>query len=225
MEVFENSPAGTVTSGGTDAPAGGTVETWTVTVTAAFAEANASATPPTWFHGADPAAPSEVFLVTANPGGTGTGQSWTVTRGAEGTTPVTHATGFSITQVTSAGFLGSLLNVPWNYIGTGSNPAFGSGWSNVGSGNDELAFRAIGTPWDKVEIKGYVANGTGSNTAAIFTLPAAYRPASQQIFTCTENPGSPVMVTVVVQTNGQVKTFNAAGAGDYVIDIDFSLSI
>ena len=111
MEVFLDSPAGAVTSGGTDAPASGTVETLTVTVTAAFAAASASAVPPTWFHVVDPYAPSEVMLVTAAPGGTGTGQSWTVTRGADGTTPVTHATGFAIAQVTPAGFLANAQ--PW----------------------------------------------------------------------------------------------------------------
>jgi hypothetical protein len=108
-EVFIDSPAGTVTSGGTDAPAAGTSETLTVTAAAAFPAASASATPPTWFHVSDPAAPSEVMLVTAAPGGTGTGQSWTVTRGADGTTPVTHATGYQITQVVPAGSLNAMV--------------------------------------------------------------------------------------------------------------------
>ena len=46
---------------------------------------------------------SEIIAVT-NVSGT----TWTVTRGAESTTPVTHSAGFTIQQVVTAGFLGSV---------------------------------------------------------------------------------------------------------------------
>ena len=111
VEVFANGPAATVTSGGTDAPAAGTSESLTVTATAAFPAASASATPPTVFHVCDVAAPSEIMRVTVAPGGTGAGQAWTVIRGAEGSTPVTHASGFAITQVITAGWLGSAATI------------------------------------------------------------------------------------------------------------------
>src|ERR1017187_5757209 len=55
------------------------------------------------FHVSDPSAPSEIIAVT-NVSGT----TWTVTRGAESTTPVPHATGFLVFQTTTAGFLGGV---------------------------------------------------------------------------------------------------------------------
>jgi hypothetical protein len=101
-ETFANQPSTTVTSGGTDAPSAGTPETWTVASSASFP---AAATGVTQFHVADTATGkiSEIILVT-NVSGT----TWTVTRGAESTTPVTHAAGFTIVQVVTAGFLGGL---------------------------------------------------------------------------------------------------------------------
>lgn len=100
-ELFAHIPTGTVTSGGTGAPAPGTSESWTVTAATAFPAATASAQ----FHVCDPAANTELILVTVAPGGAGAGQSWTVTRGADGTTPVAHTAGFTIYQVTPASFL------------------------------------------------------------------------------------------------------------------------
>jgi hypothetical protein len=81
------------------------VESWTVNVTGAFPVASATAQPPVQFTVADLALPTEKFLVTVAPGGIGSSQSWTVTRGAEGTTPVTHTGGFTIVNVTTGGFL------------------------------------------------------------------------------------------------------------------------
>lgn len=104
-DVFANNAAATVTAGGTTAPAGGTVESWTVSVAGAFPVASATAQPPTQFTVCDPALPAEKFLVTTAPGGTGGGQTWSVTRGAEGTTPVSHTAGFTIVNITSGGFL------------------------------------------------------------------------------------------------------------------------
>jgi hypothetical protein len=98
QELFTNDAATTVPSGGTDSPVGGTGQSWTVTSSASFPAASNSASPPTQFHVADPAAPSEVIAVT-NVSGT----SWTVTRGAESTTPVTHSAGFTVVQVVTAG--------------------------------------------------------------------------------------------------------------------------
>jgi hypothetical protein len=103
--AFANNAAATVTVGGTTAPAGGTVEAWTVNVSGAFSVASTTAQPPTQFTVCDPALPAEKFLVTVAPGGVGGSQSWTVTRGAEGTTPVSHTAGFTIVNVTTGGFL------------------------------------------------------------------------------------------------------------------------
>jgi hypothetical protein len=113
LEVFANVPSGTVGSpGGTTAPAQGTVEAWTVTVAAAFA---VTSTGTRQFHAADQNLPGEIFTVTVCPGGTGS-QSWPqVIRGAEGTTPVAHSAGFTVTQVVTAGDLAALQFDPWQF--------------------------------------------------------------------------------------------------------------
>jgi len=101
VEVFAANRAVTVvSSGGTDAPAQGTQETWTVATSAGFPAASSGASPPAQFHVADPVAPSEMIAVT-NVSGT----TWTVTRGAESTTPVTHGAGFTVYQVVTTGGL------------------------------------------------------------------------------------------------------------------------
>jgi hypothetical protein len=111
-------------------------------------------------------------------------------------------------------------NNVWNYIGTAGQPAFGAGWSNVGGGNLGLAYR-LTTDGD-LQIRGYVNNSIAANAAAIFTLPAAYQPLNQQIFPMVEN-GTVYGNSLVVQTNGEVTPFAAAGAGDYSVMADASL--
>lgn len=96
-------------SSGTDAPAPGTVETWTVASSGSFPAVSSTAAQPAQFHVSDPALASEIILVTNI-----SGLNWTVTRGAEGTTPLAHTAGFTIKQVVTAGGLSA--------IGTGQNP-------------------------------------------------------------------------------------------------------
>jgi hypothetical protein len=106
QELYANDSATTVTSGGTIAGTAGTIESWTVASSASFPFASNAANPPTQFHVADPAAPSEMVTVT-NVAGT-IGATWTVTRGAENTAPVAHAPGFTAIAVLTAGDLGGL---------------------------------------------------------------------------------------------------------------------
>jgi hypothetical protein len=104
LELFAADRATTaVTSGGSAAPASGTPETWTVASSAMF---GAASTGVSQFHVADPAAPSEIIAVTDV-----SGTTWTVTRGADSTTPVTHAAGFTIYQTATAGWLGGLAQL------------------------------------------------------------------------------------------------------------------
>lgn len=119
LEVFANDAIGTVTSGGTTAPAGGTSESWTVTPSIAFAVAASGVTQ---FYVADTASgkSTEKILVTVCPGGTTAGQSWTVTRGADSTTPVTHASGFTIQQVISHASLANLAQLASQALFTSS---------------------------------------------------------------------------------------------------------
>jgi hypothetical protein len=97
---YANQPVTTVTSGGTDAPAQGTSEQWTVASSSLFPPASLSSTPPTSFAVSDTAATSEIIQVTAV-----TSNVWGVTRGAENTAPVTHASSFTVMQVVTAGGL------------------------------------------------------------------------------------------------------------------------
>lgn len=105
LELFANNPITSVTSGGATTPAPGTNENWTVSTPGNFPSANSAATPPTQFHISDPAAPSEVMAVLNVSGFT-----WTVTRGAEGTTPVNHSPGFDVEQVVSAAALTAFIS-------------------------------------------------------------------------------------------------------------------
>lgn len=107
-ELFANLPSTTVSSGGTDAPSGGSSESWTVASSTSFP---AAVTGVSQFHISDPSAPSEIMAVTNVSGST-----WTVTRGAESTTPVTHSAGFTVKQVVTAGFLTGLSPLSGQYL-------------------------------------------------------------------------------------------------------------
>lgn len=139
VEVFGNLPATTVTSGGTDAPAAGTQETWTVGSSSSFPAVSSTGTPPTQCHVADIADNSEMIAVT-NISGT----TWTVTRGAEGSTPVAHTAGFTVYQVTSAGAFTQLRAVDWLNVVT----MFGADPTGTGDSSAALlaAISAAGVP-------------------------------------------------------------------------------
>ncbi len=116
-ELYANDASTTVTTGGTGTPG---TETWTVASSSGFPAASNSAAPPTQFHVADPALPSELMAVT-NVSGT----SWSVTRGDGGTTAVPHTAGFTVREVVSAGALVQLRDrVGWLNIVTlyGADP-------------------------------------------------------------------------------------------------------
>lgn len=103
VETFVNDAVTTIFSGGGSAPSSGTPETWVVNSLANFPVISNSAIPPTQLHIVDPAQPTELIAVT-NMSGTGNA-TWAVTRGAENTTPVAHAAGFTVKQVLTAGGL------------------------------------------------------------------------------------------------------------------------
>jgi len=168
LEVFTDLAQGTVTSGGTGAPAAGAVETWTVTAVTAFPAAAAGATQ---FHVADPALNSEIIAVTVCPGGTGAGQSWTVTRGAEGTVPVPHSGGFTVVQVTTSAGLTAMQYKPWQFLPEAYG-ATGNGRiitdlvlaSNTTATSATAAFTAADTG-KKIMING----GAGATSAPLIT--------------------------------------------------------
>ena len=148
-ELFaSNLAVTTVTSGGIGAPAQGTQETWTVASSAMF---GAAATGVSQFHVTDPNAPTEMIAVT-NVAGT----TWTVTRGAESTTPVSHTGGFTVYQVTTAGLLALLatLGVPAFNV-----KAFGA------TGNGTYAYDGATTATSAVLTSSALVPFTGSRTA------------------------------------------------------------
>lgn len=116
----------------------------------------------------------------------------------------------------------------WHYVGAAGEPAFGSGWSNENASNEAVAFKLLAEE-NLVIIKGLAHNSTATNTAPMFTLPTAYRPGTQQQFTCIENPGaSPTLKTVAIQANGQVVVSGGSAGIDtagYTIQCLYSLDI
>ena len=105
IDLFANNASATVSSGGTTAPAAGTSESWTLASIVGLA----ASTGVTQMRLVDPAASSEIMLLT-NLSGTAA----TVTRGAEGTTPVAHTAGFTVQAVATAANLGvSQHRLPW----------------------------------------------------------------------------------------------------------------
>lgn len=121
-ELYLNDAQTVVTSGGlTGFPtiSSGHSESWNVQSPGAFPGQTGTTVPPGQFHVADPVQPSEVILVTAVSGGT-----WTVTRGAEGTTPVAHTQNFIVQQVVTAGNATALL--PAAQLGVFSPLAYGA---------------------------------------------------------------------------------------------------
>lgn len=131
-------------------------------------------------------------------------------------------------QVTGqyTGFVaGSSLTVTpaiWNYVGAAGQPAFAADWGNFGSGNAQLAFTMTepGIVW----INGVITPSAGAGTT-VFTLPAAFQPASGQII-----PGADVTTSAActwfIGTAGQVIFRGTLTASDeYVINGRYSLSI
>lgn len=104
----------------------------------------------------------------------------------------------------------------WHYVGSAGNPAFGSGFANVGGGAAELAFRALGDQ-GMVAINGYVSS-TGAQ-AVVFTLPTAYIPNSDQRIYCSGSSSD----ATVFSGSGAVEV--PATSGDYYINGVYNLII
>ena len=174
-ELFTaNRASTTVSSGGTSAPASGTTETWTVASSAMF---GAAATGISQFHVADQAAPTEIIAVT-NVSGT----TWTVTRGAEGTTPVAHSAGFTIYQVITEGFLGSVVQSTGTPV-QGEVPVAAGGttaqasWNGIFGTRPEWFGSISGTSGDEVAINAAIsavaAGAAGCPGPVVITQPCA----------------------------------------------------
>lgn len=95
----------------------------------------------------------------------------------------------------------STPDTSWHAVGAAGEPAFSSGWGNLGNPWSKAAFRkdAEGFVW----LKGCVNAGTVGVGTPIFTLPVGYRPANneQLRFNCISNN---TVGAVNVYSNGQV---------------------
>jgi hypothetical protein len=108
LELFADNFSATVSAGGTGAPAAGTSESWTLNVvTGTMPAASSSATPKTAFRIWDPAVPGEWMQVTNVVFVSGVQWTATVIRGTEGTVAA-HTAGFTVWQVTTAGWLNGM---------------------------------------------------------------------------------------------------------------------
>jgi Pectate lyase superfamily protein len=148
-------PSTTVTAGGTDAPAAGTVEILTVSSSAGFPAASNGILPPGRFHIADEALPSEDIEVINEISST----DWLVVRGADGTVPVEHASGWTAQQVVNAGTFGSLPQ--WYNVRSRRFGATGNG-----STDDTAAIQLAVTEC--------IANGGG----VVYLPPGTYKTSS-----------------------------------------------
>jgi Pectate lyase superfamily protein len=170
LELFGNQVSTTVTSGGATTPASGTSETWVVSSSSGFPAASSTASPPTFFRITDVALSSEKIIVT-NVAGT----TWTVTRGAEGTTPVLHSSGFTVQQVVTAAALEGFLQLSG---GTMTGPV--SGFTDKGSQLDN--------------VKAYGATGNGQAITVSMSSGSAVVNAGAATFTSSSVDGGKLFI-------------------------------
>ena len=198
----------TVSAGGTDAPSAGTVETLIVASAAMFGTAVAGVSQ---FHFADaaPGRGSEICAATAT-----SGTTWTVTRGADGTTPVTHEAGFQIVQVFTAGWLASLVQTTGAAPSAGAAPisdASGNArWSGIFGTRPEWFGTISGTSGDEVAINAAIAavaaGAAGCPGPVVITQPCGISN------TITAQPG----VNLAATGQGNRQVFPDTFKGGYI---------
>ena len=110
IETFGNQPYGSVTSGGTTTS--DTAFTVTPLNNSSWPAAQATNIPHTFFRFTDVANTSEIMIATTAPGGSGAGQSWTVSRAQEGTAGIAHTSPWTCRQLISAGTMQNLKQSP-----------------------------------------------------------------------------------------------------------------
>ena len=177
IDLFANNASATVSSGGTTAPAAGTSESWTLSSIVGLV-ASSSASIPTQMRVVDPAAPSEVMLLT-NLSGTAA----TVTRAIEGTTSVAHSAGFTIQAVATAVSLSNGIDASsgWHpaaegYLAWNDAPdTFGNRTAPLGSGQMSGAGLVLSANTKISNITFAVGSGgsgytTGQNFAALYDI-------------------------------------------------------
>jgi len=90
----------------------------------------------------------------------------------------------------------------------------GSGWSNYGSGLQQLGYELIGT---RVFLRGVLTNNTAitnGGPAIMFTMPTGLRPAAREIFNCMG--GSNAAYRVDIAADGTVNLFGNLALSNYL---------
>lgn len=216
VELFsKNLGSTTVASGGTTAPASGTVETWTVASSSSFPAASNAASPPTQFHVQenDSQRQTEIIAVT-NVSGT----TWTVVRGDEGTTPVAHPAGFTVVQTITAEGLTALLNNAGVYL----EALVKQGTAAVATNTMPPGLRV---PIDCTLANAYIWVGTAPTGSALTVL---VRRAGSTIATLTVAAGSTTGSATglsVALTKGDLITFDVSAVGSTVAGADVAVEL
>ena len=100
-----------------------------------------------------------------------------------------------------------------------------NGWANK-AGAQAAKYRKLASPPNSVEIVGDITGGTATNSTTLFQLPAGYRPPTVSpatpIYTANRNANNDPPV-VFLDTSGNVKLFNCAGATELQINAIFAL--
>jgi hypothetical protein len=103
IDVIQNVTTATVTTGGTTAPAAGTSQNWTVTAGSTWLALVTGVQVLRVIDLLDLGKTSGYEIMEVTVLATGTGVTWTVTRGMESTTPYAHAANWTVIPSPSAG--------------------------------------------------------------------------------------------------------------------------
>ena len=196
-DIFTNRGSTTVSSGGTDSPSAGTTQSWTVSSSSSFPAASNSATPATRFYVADPDQPSELILVT-NVSGT----TWSVTRGADGTTPVSHSGGFTVKNVVPA----TWFNEIEDRLKARTFDVLEYEATGLGSVSETAAFQAA------MDAAGTYAAANGSATLVI--PPGKYKLSTSSV-TLSANVKVFAYGAYIFSGTSDVSMFAKGGSGGY----------
>jgi hypothetical protein len=226
LEVFGNCSSCVATSTyGTTSPASGTTESWVMgagytTFPAAANNAGAAPSPSTYFYIRDPAdVTNEIVLVYV---GGSSGTTWSVMRGALGTTPVAHSAGATWVQEISPDTLGNFKQSPGAYLTSPANSV------------------TLGTSTTETVISSYQPAAFEMNAGTVFELPlygsiqkANGAPPTLQWKLywggTVTTPGSAVgtggtsLLTLVTGTGGPALTTTMAAGSSFDLDLEVTL--
>lgn len=208
LDILVDATTATVTTGGTTAPAAGTVETWTVTCDSTW---------PTLLAGqqyrvidkkdlgnlvATGTGAYELMTVTANV--IGTGVSWTVTRGVNGVT-YAHSSGWTVVpSPTADGLNGALASASLDYVIWPINgymftwPVLSAGDGTTVPANDILYLMPLSIGRDTLIDEIWINVNTAGSAGAVLR-PAIYTDDSGLPASLVLDPG-----TIVTTSTGNI---------------------